>query len=121
MHASSGFGRSMAVAMAEGGAHVAGRDRDVVGLAGKAATCERLGFHVDEVAADTTIEACVTAFDGLLMLFSNGGVGDAAPGLLHEYNTENWSTMLAVNLQGVTPPLSRRSLTLRHRHCIPEG
>ncbi len=106
--AASGLGRAMAEAMAEGGAKVACFDLDHHGLAETAAILERSGAEVRLFTGDVSDVAAVNAafadagksFGGLDILFNNAGIGDPEPGLLHEYSTENWNKVVAINLQG---------------------
>lgn len=104
--AGSGLGREMAVAMAENGASVACFDINAEGLAitadliGKDALLIE-GDVADEAAVDAAIAACVERFGSLDIVFANAGIGDPEPSLLHEYSTENWNTVIGVNLNGV--------------------
>lgn len=107
--AGSGLGRAMAEAMAEGGARVALFDIDAGGLAETAAHLASLGAKTlslvgdvsDEAAVDSAMAATDKAFGRLDILFNNAGIGDPAPGLLHDYDTASWNKVVAINLQGV--------------------
>ncbi|MEP2529938.1 SDR family oxidoreductase [Shimia sp.] len=104
--AGSGLGREMAVAMAENGAKVACLDLNADGLA-KTATLlateniSIVGDVSDEMAVDKAFAECAEKLGPVDILFSNAGIGDPEPGLLHEYSTDNWQKVVDVNLNGV--------------------
>ena len=43
----------------------------------------------------------VATFGRLDILFNNAGIAEETPKLMHEYTTEEWNRILAVDLQGV--------------------
>lgn len=107
--AASGLGRAIAESMAEAGARIACFDKDAEGLAETASILKRLGadplLFVGDVGNENDVDSAIadvaSQFGGLDILFSNAGIGDPAPGLLHEYPTANWEKVVAVNLHGV--------------------
>jgi NAD(P)-dependent dehydrogenase (short-subunit alcohol dehydrogenase family) len=109
--AASGLGAAFALAMAEAGAHVACADINVEGLAVTVAAVERVGRKAIAVKCDVTKEGEVIAmvnntvetFGRLDIFFNNAGISDNTndvPKLLHEYSTEWWDRVIAVDLQG---------------------
>jgi NAD(P)-dependent dehydrogenase (short-subunit alcohol dehydrogenase family) len=109
--AASGLGVAFALAMAEAGAHVACADINVDGLAATVAAVERLGRKALAIECDVTKEEEVVAmvrktadaFGRLDIFFNNAGISDNTndvPKLLHEYSTEWWDRVIAVDLQG---------------------
>lgn len=107
--AGNGLGFAFAEAMAEAGADVVCGDIDSAGNERTAARIRELGRRAVVVDCDVTRENDVVAlfaaadreFGRVDIAFANAGIADAAPSLLHEYPTENWNKVLAVNLQGV--------------------
>ena len=107
--AASGLGAVFCESMAEAGADVVCADIDSAGLA---ATVERVGSFgrrglavtcdvTDELAVEAMVEKTVASFGKLDIIFNNAGIADKEPLLLHEYPTENWRSVLAVDLDGV--------------------
>lgn len=107
--AASGLGVQFAEAMAEAGAHVVLADVDTVGLERTAETVRALDREALVLPTDVTDEEQVGAafaraaahFGRLDVLFNNAGVADPQPRLLHEYPTDVWRSVLAVDLEGV--------------------
>jgi len=111
--AASGLGVAFAEAMAEAGADVAIADIDTQGLDETAEKIKRIGRKCLAVACDVTKEEDVSkmtakvvdTFGRLDILFNNAGIADrtdtSTPKLMHEYATEWWNRVLAVDLQGV--------------------
>jgi len=95
--------------MAEAGADVVCADIDEDGLARTAAGVEALGRRAVIVRCDVTDETQVVAtvqrgaaeLGRLDILFNNAGVADAEQWLLHEYPTDEWRRVLAIDLEGV--------------------
>jgi NAD(P)-dependent dehydrogenase (short-subunit alcohol dehydrogenase family) len=107
--AASGLGAQFAEAMAEAGAHVVLADTNEAGMqrtaeAVRALDREALAFPTD-VTDEEQVAAAVTRaaahFGRLDVLFNNAGIADPAPFLVHEYPTEQWRWVLAVDLEGV--------------------
>jgi NAD(P)-dependent dehydrogenase (short-subunit alcohol dehydrogenase family) len=106
--AGSGLGRAISEAMAEGGARVALFDIDGKGLAETSLKLKSLpsefisieGDVSDEAAVDAAVAETQRTFGRFDILFNNAGIGDPAPGILHEYDTSNWNKVISVNLQG---------------------
>lgn len=107
--AGNGLGYVFAEAMAEAGADVVCGDIDAKGNEATAQRVRELGRRPMAVNCDVTCEADVIAlFDAAIrefgrvdITFANAGIADPAPSALHEYSTENWNKVVAVNLQGV--------------------
>ncbi len=107
--AASGLGYVFCEAMAEAGADVVCADIDEAGLGGTVRAVEALGRRAHAVRCDVTDEAAVVSmvestlatFGKLDIIFNNAGIADPAPSLIHEYPTENWKKVLAVDLDGV--------------------
>jgi NAD(P)-dependent dehydrogenase (short-subunit alcohol dehydrogenase family) len=107
--AGSGLGFQFAEAMAEAGAHVVCADMNQDNAHNTASHVESLGVQALPVHCDVTDEAQVaTLFDSAVrkfgtvdIAFANAGIGDPTPMLLHEYPTENWEKVVAVNMAGV--------------------
>jgi len=107
--AANGLGYVIAEAMAEAGAHVVCGDIDVDGNERTAERVRDLGRSALAVPCDVTKEADVAAlfqradkeFGRVDIAFANAGIADPVPAPLHEYQTEHWNAVLAVNLQGV--------------------
>jgi NAD(P)-dependent dehydrogenase (short-subunit alcohol dehydrogenase family) len=107
--AGSGLGWQFAEAMAEAGAHVVCADVNGESAETIAARVETLGVKALAVTCDVTDEARVAAlfvaavehFGTVDIAFANAGIGDPVPMLLHEYPTENWEKVVAVNMAGV--------------------
>ncbi|MFZ2987110.1 SDR family NAD(P)-dependent oxidoreductase [Ideonella sp.] len=107
--AGNGLGVELAVAMAEAGADVVCADIDMARNEATAARVQALGRRALCVPCDVTREADVAAlfqsaeqaFGRVDIAFANAGIADVAPQPLHDYPTDNWNAVLAVNLQGV--------------------
>ena len=104
--AAQGLGRSMAEALAENGATVALFDRDADRLAKTAKslpgqTLALPGDVTDGAAVKAAIAETVARFGALDICIANAGISDAAPGLLHDTTSEDWSRVLDVNLNGL--------------------
>lgn len=107
--AGNGLGYQFAEAMAEAGADVVCADIDMKSNDVTAARVRELGRKALSVQCDVTREADVAAlfqradqaFGRVDIAFANAGIVDAAPQQLHDYPTDNWNAVLAVNLQGV--------------------
>lgn len=107
--AGSGLGRAMAEAMAEAGATPVCFDRDGRGLAETEKLLSARGLPCVVIEGDVTDETQVDAavadidnrFGRLDILFNNAGIGDPVPGPLHEHATDNWKTIIDINMNGV--------------------
>ena len=107
--AASGLGVQFAEAMAEAGAHVVLTDVNVEGLERTAQAVRALDREALVQPMDVTDEEQVGAafaraaahFGRLDVLFNNAGVADPQPRLVHEYPTDVWRRVLAVDLEGV--------------------
>jgi len=105
----NGLGLAFAEAMAEAGADVMCADIDTEGLNEAVRKIEKTGRKVRSMVCDVTKEADVEkmvketqeAFGHLDILFNNAGIAEEDPKPLHEYTTEEWDRILAVDLQGV--------------------
>lgn len=116
--AAHGQGRAAALTLADEGMDIAaldvaralaypgydlGRPEDLDTLAGE---CRERGVrcltHVadvrDDAAVGSAVDATVTAFGRVDLLFNNAGV--CAYGLAHELTEDAWDTMLDINLKG---------------------
>lgn len=107
--AGSGLGYEFAEAMAEAGADVVCSDIDMAGNERSAARVTELGRKALSVRCDVTKESEVAAlfaqadktFGRVDIAFANAGIADPAPQPLHDYPTDQWNRVLAINLQGV--------------------
>ncbi|MGD0230611.1 MAG: glucose 1-dehydrogenase [Syntrophorhabdales bacterium] len=107
--AAMGLGAAFAEAMAEAGADVVCADIDAKGTEETVAKIERMGRKAIAVLCDVSkedncirlMEKTVETFGRLDILFNNAGVVEPEPKLLHEFTTEAWNGVLAVDLQGV--------------------
>ena len=107
--AGNGLGYQIAEAMAEAGSDVVCADIDMNRCEAIAARVRALGRKALSVKCDVTREADVAelfkladkTFGRVDIAFANAGIADAAPQPLHDYPTDNWNAVLAVNLQGV--------------------
>ena len=106
--AASGLGIVFAEAMAEAGADVVCADiaDSVYETAGKIEKLGKKGLALicdvskeEEVLA--MMKSAVDAFGRLDILFNNAGIAEEVPKPLHEYTTQEWNRILAVDLQGV--------------------
>lgn len=105
----NGLGYVIAEAMAEAGAHVVCGDIDAVGNARTVNRIESLGRRALPVHCDVTREEDVAelfrraddAFGRVDITFANAGIADRTPQPLHDYPTDEWNRVVAVNLQGV--------------------
>jgi NAD(P)-dependent dehydrogenase (short-subunit alcohol dehydrogenase family) len=110
--ASRGLGVAFAEAMAEAGANVVCAGRNPQGLGNTVDKVRQIGREALAVICDVTqedqvvamVEATVKTFGRLDIVFNNAGVSDNTndiPKPLHEYSTEWWNRVIAVDLQGV--------------------
>jgi NAD(P)-dependent dehydrogenase (short-subunit alcohol dehydrogenase family) len=107
--AGSGLGFQFAEAMAEAGARVVCGDISADNAEKTASHVAALGGEAVAVHADVTLEAdvdklfaaAVDKFGTVDIAFANAGIGDPVPLLLHEYPTENWDKVVAINMAGV--------------------
>ena len=107
--AGSGLGAVIAEAMTEAGAAVADSDIDTGMLDKTASRLKKMGGKVLARRCDVTseeqveqmVQAAVSEFGTIDILFNNAGIGDPEPGLLHEYSTGNWDKVLDINLRGI--------------------
>jgi NAD(P)-dependent dehydrogenase (short-subunit alcohol dehydrogenase family) len=107
--AANGLGVTFAEAMAEAGASVVCADIDSAGLDKTVGIIKKIGQEVLSVICDVSKEDDVKklmnqtmeTFARLDILFNNAGIAEETPKLLHEYPTEEWNRILAVDLQGV--------------------
>jgi NAD(P)-dependent dehydrogenase (short-subunit alcohol dehydrogenase family) len=105
----NGLGLAFAEAMAEAGADVVCADIDTQGLDDAVRKIERIGRKAMAIVCDVTKEEDVKkmmketekAFGRLDILFNNAGIAEEDPKPLHQYTTEEWNRILAVDLQGV--------------------
>jgi NAD(P)-dependent dehydrogenase (short-subunit alcohol dehydrogenase family) len=107
--AAGGLGAEFATAMAEAGADVACGDIDEAGLAETVRAVEALGRRAVAVRCDVTddgqvaelMAVAVGELGRLDILFNNAGVADGDHWLLHDYPTDEWRRVLAIDLDGV--------------------
>jgi NAD(P)-dependent dehydrogenase (short-subunit alcohol dehydrogenase family) len=111
--AADGLGVAFAKAMAEAGADVVCADINAKGLEETVEKVKKIGREGIAVGCDVSKEAdvvrmvkeTVDTLGRLDILFNNAGIADpklsGAPKLMHEYVTEWWNGVLAVDLQGV--------------------
>ena len=107
--AASGLGIAFAEAMAEAGADVVCADINAKGLEETVRKIEKIGKKAVALICDVSkeedvkrmMEKTVEAFGRLDILFNNAGIAEETPKPLHEYTTEEWNRILAVDLQGV--------------------
>jgi NAD(P)-dependent dehydrogenase (short-subunit alcohol dehydrogenase family) len=106
--AASGIGRASAFALAARGARIVVSDVAEEGGAETVAAIEAEGgravFQRCDVSVETEVEAlverAVSQFGRLDWAHNNAGIG-GPPGTMADYDTETWSRVLAVNLNGV--------------------
>jgi NAD(P)-dependent dehydrogenase (short-subunit alcohol dehydrogenase family) len=104
--AAGGIGRAAAIQFAQQGARVAVADIDA---AGAAETVELIGGDAaiainvdvsDEASCQAMVDATVSKFGRLDILFSNAGIsGDRAK--TADITTQDWNRVIAINLTGV--------------------
>jgi NAD(P)-dependent dehydrogenase (short-subunit alcohol dehydrogenase family) len=107
--AGSGLGFQFAEAMAEAGARVVCADIVAESAEKTAAHVTQMGGEALAVRCDVTREdevaglfaAALETFGTVDIAFANAGIGDPQPLLLHEYPTENWEKVVAINMAGV--------------------
>ena len=107
--AGSGLGAEFAVIMAEAGAEVVCADIDQATANETARKVESAGRRALAVRCDVTDEAAVREafafahrhFGRIDILFNNAGIGEPNPSPLHQFSTEDWLTVIAVDLHGV--------------------
>jgi NAD(P)-dependent dehydrogenase (short-subunit alcohol dehydrogenase family) len=106
--AGSGLGYVIAEAMAEAGADVVCGDISADGNENIAERVRQIGRKALPIICDVTDEQQVTElfqaayneFGRVDIAIANAGIADPVPSLLHEYQTDNWNKVLAVDLQG---------------------
>ncbi len=104
--AAGGIGRAAAIQFAQQGARVAVADIDAAGSAetveligGDAATAISVDVS-DEASCQAMVDATVSKFGRLDILFSNAGIsGDRAK--TADITTQDWDRVIAINLTGV--------------------
>lgn len=104
--ASRGIGQSIAVALAEAGAHVAVTARTVEGLAETRALIEKTGRRAVALAQDVRdVEACASVtraaaegLGGLDILVNNAGFENVRPSF--DVDEALWDTIVSTNLKG---------------------
>jgi NAD(P)-dependent dehydrogenase (short-subunit alcohol dehydrogenase family) len=107
--AASGLGVAFAEAMAEAGADVSCADINGEGLDETVSKIQKMGKKAVAIICDVTREEAVKGmmkktmdtFGRLDILFNNAGIAEETEKPLHEYATEEWNRILAVDLQGV--------------------
>jgi NAD(P)-dependent dehydrogenase (short-subunit alcohol dehydrogenase family) len=107
--AASGLGVIFAEAMAEAGADVVCADINAKGLQKTVKKIEKIGRKGLAVICDVSKEeevkkmmkVTVDTFGRLDILSNNAGIAEETPKPLHQYTTEEWNRILAVDLQGV--------------------
>jgi NAD(P)-dependent dehydrogenase (short-subunit alcohol dehydrogenase family) len=107
--AASGLGVAFAEAMAEAGADVSCADINAEGLNDTVGKIQKMGKKAVAIICDVTSEEAVKSmmkktmdtFGRLDILFNNAGIAEETEKPLHEYTTEEWNRILAVDLQGV--------------------
>jgi NAD(P)-dependent dehydrogenase (short-subunit alcohol dehydrogenase family) len=105
--AASGIGRATAYLFAREGAKVAAADIDAAGAELTATTIQAEGGQAVPIAGDVSVardaeamvQATLTAYGGLSILFNNAGI--FRHGTVVETDEELWNRVLAVNLTGV--------------------
>jgi NAD(P)-dependent dehydrogenase (short-subunit alcohol dehydrogenase family) len=104
---SSGIGRAIALGLAQAGADVVASARRAPEVAAVAAEIERLGRRSLPLTCDVTVESSlqdllretVRAFGKVDILVNSAGVAKRSPSL--QVSAEEWSRILATNLNGV--------------------
>ncbi|WHZ10065.1 MAG: Oxidoreductase, short-chain dehydrogenase/reductase family [Burkholderiaceae bacterium] len=107
--AGNGLGYQFAEAMAEAGANVVCGDIDMKANEVTADHVRKLERKALARKCDVTNEADVAGlfkaadkeFGRVDIVFANAGIADPVPQPLHDYPTDNWNRVVAVNLQGV--------------------
>ena len=107
--AAKGLGEAFSEAMAEAGADVVCSDIDEKGLEETVRKIEKIGKRGLAVICDVTkeedvkrmMEKAMDKFGRVDILFNNAGIAEETPKPLHEFTTEEWNRVLAVDLQGV--------------------
>ena len=107
--AAKGLGEAFSEAMAEAGADVVCSDIDAKGLEETVRKIEKIGKRGLAVICDVTkeedvkrmMEKAMDKFGRVDILFNNAGIAEETPKPLHEFTTEEWNRVLAVDLQGV--------------------
>jgi len=105
----NGLGLAFAEAMAEAGADVVCADIDTQGLEEAVKIIKKIGAKAKAIVCDVTkeedvkkmIRETMDTFGRLDILFNNAGIAEEEPKLLHEYSTQEWNRIIAVDLQGV--------------------
>ena len=107
--AASGLGVVFAEAMAEAGADVVCADINVQGLRATEDRVKAIGRRALSVVCDVSreedvkamIDKTVETFGRLDIIFNNAGIAESAPTMAHEFSTDEWNRVLAVDLHGV--------------------
>lgn len=107
--AASGLGVVFAEAMAEAGADVTCADINAQGLRTTEDRVKAIGRRALSVVCDVSkeedvkamIDKTVETFGRLDIIFNNAGIAESAPTMVHEFSTEEWNRVLAVDLHGV--------------------
>jgi NAD(P)-dependent dehydrogenase (short-subunit alcohol dehydrogenase family) len=107
--AAGGLGTAFIEAMAEAGADCVCTDIDEHGVKVLVEKVQQMGRKALGVKCDVTREKDVLetmerahdTFGHLDILFNNAGIADPVPTPIHQYSTDAWNRVLAVNLQGV--------------------
>lgn len=107
--ATSGMGQDAAIAFARDGAKVVVVGRRAAEGAETVSMIKDVGGEGIFVQTDVrreadikaAVEACVETYGGLDYAFNNAGIGGKPFTAFHEYETETWDNIIAVNLTGV--------------------
>ncbi|HDM75337.1 MAG TPA: SDR family NAD(P)-dependent oxidoreductase, partial [Deltaproteobacteria bacterium] len=102
------LGSAFAEAMAEAGADIVICDKNVEGLRETEEKIIKMGRKclslicdvTDEIQVSKMIQDIVNHYGHLDILINNAGIAGVAK-MIHEYSTEEWNEVIAVNLQGV--------------------
>ncbi|KAF0806192.1 short-chain dehydrogenase/reductase SDR [Alcanivorax xiamenensis] len=105
--AASGIGRAAALRFAEEGARLVLVDRNLAGLeetraalpAGTEATLREVNV-ADEQAVKALVDDIAASHGGIQVLINNAGTAGNDHSPVTENNTDNWNTILSVNLLG---------------------
>jgi len=98
----SGIGRATARRMADEGASVAIIDRNgdaAIEVAEEFSGTAHTADVTDAEGLRAAVDAAAAAMGGITILFNNAGIGGMSP--LHQWDPEEWTRLIAVNLTGV--------------------